>query len=80
MPCQLEQPRQEDPAKNWPTVNVINAITGGHDGLKLWESTERQKFEEAITFPEEDTKEIQLPHNDVVVVSLNIIIMMYVIS
>ena len=34
--------------------------------------SKRQRTEESITFTEEDAQEIQFPHNDVVVVSLNI--------
>ena len=35
-------------------------------------SPKRQKVEEPITFTEEDTQGVQFPHNDAVVVSLNI--------
>ena len=57
-----------------PPAGIINVIAGGH---QPWieeeaESFKRPKIEEPITFTEEDTQGVLYPHNDAVVVTLNI--------
>ena len=68
--------------KEWPDdrplSDAVNTILGGSQREAtnvLAVSPKRQKIEkieEPITFTEEDTQGVQFPHNDAVVVSLNI--------
>ena len=60
---------------NRPPTNFANTISGG----SRQEATnvlaippKRQKIEEPITFTKEDAQGVQFPHNDAIVVSLNI--------
>ena len=65
--------------KGWPddrslpdSVNVISGESRWEAISALAASLKRQKVEEPITFTEVDTQGVQFPHNDAVVVSLNI--------
>ena len=58
-----------------PPTDSANTISGGsrQETTNIPAvSPKRQKTEEPITFTEEDTQGVQFPHNDAVVVSLNI--------
>ena len=72
---QPEPPRREEQPEDWPPIGIINTISvgprrGAASGLVG--PLKRQRTEGSITFTEEDIREIQFSHNDVVVVSLNI--------
>ena len=58
-----------------PPTDFTNTILGesrqGTTGV-LAGPPKRQRIEESITFTEEDARRVQFPHNDAVVLSLNI--------
>ena len=65
--------------KGWPddqsSPDSVNVISGESRQEAISTSAaplKRQKVEEPIAFTEEDAQGVQFPHNDVVVVSLNI--------
>ena len=60
---------------NRPPSDFANTISGGSRQEAtnvLAVPPKRQKIEEPITFTEEDAQGVQFPHNDVVVIFLNI--------
>ena len=72
---QSELLRREEQHEDRPPIGIINTISGGPRRGATSGSIgppKRQRTEESITFIEEDAQEIQFPHNDAVVVSLNI--------
>lgn len=67
---------------NWPPIGVMNTITEGQfDSItknlgwgEVVVPTNKQKIKNVIAFSEEDAQEIQFPHNNAIIVSLNIAI------